>query len=189
MTQALVVVDLQQDLCEDDRRRAKVQSALPDILRLIEACDRAGCLVVYSVFELPPDDPQFERFGDRYCIEGTAGAELIPDLLPLHGPVVSKRKHSAFFETELDALLRGHGVQRVLFAGLQTQICILTSAADASFRGYQPVAVRECVISSDDRAKEEALSWISRYVGEVVGVDEAIRSLDGAAPVPGDGRG
>ncbi len=177
MFSALVVVDMQRDLCWDPRRRDKVATALPSILALIDACNRANCLIVYSVFSLPPDDEQFERFGDRYCIAGTPGAELIPELIPLKGPRVEKRKHSVFFETALDPLLRQHSIERVLFAGLQTQICILTSAADASFRGYKAVAVRDCVISSNDNAKAEALAWISRYVGSVVSVDEAIASI------------
>lgn len=177
MPSALVVVDMQRDLCWDPRRQDKVTAALPSILTLIDVCSSAGCLIVYSVFSLPPDDEQFERFGDRYCIEGTPGAELISELLPLKGPKMAKRKHSVFFETELDHMLREHGVRRVLFAGLQTQICILTSAADASFRGYEPIAIRECVISSSDRVKADALAWISRYVGGVLSVDEAIASI------------
>jgi nicotinamidase-related amidase len=181
MSSALIVVDMQRDLCRDPRRQDKVEAALPSILKLIAACSDMGCLIVYSVFSLAPDDEQFERFGDRYCIEGTPGAELISELLPLKGPKMAKRKHSVFFETELDQLLRARGVQRVLFAGLQTQICILTSAADASFRGYEPVAVRECVVSSNDQAKADALAWISRYVGGVVSVDEAITSIGSGA--------
>jgi nicotinamidase-related amidase len=177
MSSALVVVDMQRDLCWDPRRRDKVAVALPSMLMLIDACSGAGSLIVYSMFSLPPDDEQFERFGDRYCIKGTPGAELIPELLPLKGPKLVKRKHSVFFETELDQMLRERGVRRILFAGLQTQICILTSAADASFRGYEPVAVRECVISSNDQTKADALAWISRYVGRVLSVDDAVMSV------------
>jgi nicotinamidase-related amidase len=177
VSSALVVVDMQRDLCWDPRRRHKVEQALPSVLTLIDACSQAGCLIVYTYFCLAPDDEQFERFGDRYCIGGTQGAELIPELMPLKGPQMEKRKHSVFFETPLDTMLRERGVRRVLFAGLQTQICILTSAADASFRGYEPVAVRQCVVSTRDDAKSDALDWISRYVGQVMDLDEAVSSL------------
>jgi hypothetical protein len=34
--------------------------------------------IYYISFALPPDDSQFERFGDSYCIEDTEGAEIIP---------------------------------------------------------------------------------------------------------------
>lgn len=177
MSSALIVVDMQRDLCWDPRRRDKVEAALPAILALIDAYSRKNCLIVYAVFSLPPDDQQFERFGDRYCIDGTPGAELIPELIPLKGPKLERRKHSVFFDTGLDLMLQERGVKRVMFAGLQTQICILTSAADASFRGYEAVAIRECVISSRDEAKSEALAWISRYVGSVLSVGEAIASI------------
>ena len=179
VSSALIVVDMQRDLCWDPRRCDKVGAALPAILALIDACSRRNCLIVYATFSLPPDDQQFERFGDRYCIEGTPGAELIPELMPLKGPKMDRRKHSVFFDTGLDLMLREHDVKRVMFVGLQTQICILTSAADASFRGYEAVAIRECVISSREEAKSQALAWISRYVGHVLSVGEAIASIAG----------
>ena len=177
---ALVLIDLQRDLCEAPRRVAKVNQALPSILTLIDLIHASGGLVVYSYFALAPDDPQFERFGDRYCIEGTPGADLIDVLLPLRGPTLRKTKHSVFFETDLDEMLRARGVKQVFLAGLQTQICVLTSAADASFRGYEPVVVQECVISTSDQPKQDALDWISRYVGTVIELDDVPARLKGA---------
>lgn len=178
MRTALLVVDLEQDLCRDDRRRDLVEAALPAILSLIERCADAGALVVYTRFALPPDDPQFARFGDTYCVEGTEGAQLITELQPLRGPVVTKRKHSVFFETELDDILRAAEVTRLLFAGLQTHICIQTSIADASFRGYDAIAIRDCVLSSNEYKNEQALEWIAAYVGTVIGLDDALAMIE-----------
>lgn len=171
---ALLIIDMQNDLCRDVRRARKVEEILDLLQRVINAFASRGDLVIYSCFALPPDDEQFRRFGDRYCIEGTAGAEIIEELLPLRGPVIKKRKHSAFFETELDDLLCQAGVRELYLAGLQTHICIMTTAADASFRGYRTVAIRECVVSSREENKEQALEWIARYVGEVRTADEVV---------------
>ena len=176
-TRALLVIDMQNDLCRDLRRRDAVQDMLRPLLRTIEGFAKSDQLIIYMRFALPPDDPQFERFGDRYCIDGTEGAELIEELLPLRGQVIDKSKHSAFFETPLDDILRSKGVTEVYLAGLQTQICIQTTAADASFRDYRPIAVRECVLSTREESKERALDWIERYVGEVMTVDEVEREL------------
>jgi nicotinamidase-related amidase len=172
---ALVVIDMQKDLCRDLRRAAKVQTMLAPLVQTIGLFVRHGSPVFYMAFALPPGDPQFTRFGDVFCVEGTEGAEIIPELLPLAGPVIYKRHHSAFFETDLHARLQAAGVSTVYLTGLQTQICIQTTAADASFRGYQPVAVRECVVSTKDAVKEDALRWIAKYVGEVMTVDELER--------------
>ena len=174
---ALLVIDMQKDLCRDLRRAEKVQVMLAPLLQTIALFVRHHLPVFYMAFALPPGDPQFTRFGDVFCVEGTEGAEIVPELLPLAGPVIHKRHHSAFFETDLHARLQAAGVSTVYLTGLQTQICIQTTAADANFRGYHPVALRECVVSTQDAAKEDALRWIAKYVGDVITVEELERRV------------
>jgi len=164
---ALLIIDMQNDLCHDTRRNDKVDEMLPFLQKAIDAFAKANKLVLYSYFSLPENDEQFNRFGDRYCIEGTTGAEIIAELQPLRGPLIKKKKHSAFFETELDEILKSNNISNLYLAGLQTHICIMTTAADASFRGYQAIAIRECVISTRDENNQYALDWIEKYVGTV----------------------
>jgi nicotinamidase-related amidase len=164
---ALLVIDLQRDLCQDPRRSELVKPAVVVINRLVDKWSRLSLPIFYTRFELPADDPQFDRFGDRYCIQGTEGAEFIDDILPLRGAVIAKRKHSAFFETNLEKGIRDAGCDGVVLTGLQTQICILTTAADAYNRGLSVIAVEDGVVSTRDEVRLEALEWISKYVGDV----------------------
>lgn len=173
-TYALVVIDLQRDLCLDQRRAELVKPAVAVINDLVEHWVKRSLPIFYTRFELPPDDPQFERFGDRYCIQGTEGAEFIDDILPLRGPVIAKRKHSAFFETSLEEQIRDAGCDGVVLTGLQTQICILTTAADAYNRGLSVIAVEDGVVSTQDEVRLQALDWIRKYVGEVASSAELI---------------
>ena len=173
----LVVIDLQRDLCYDERRLALVQEALPHMLELIAFFHSREMPVYFTKFELSANDPQFERFGDRYCIKGTQGAEFIDEILPVRGSVVSKTKHSAFFATDLEERLRNEGCDGVVLAGLQTQICILTTAADAYHRGFKVVAASDCVISTRDEVRLEALEWIEKYVGSVASSSELMSKL------------
>lgn len=128
----------------------------------------SGQPVFYICLALPENDSQFQRFGDKYCIKGTEGAEIIPELQPIQGKIITKQKHSAFFETELDRYLKENEVKEIYLSGLQTQICIMTTAADASFRGYRAIALSDCVLSTHNKNKQDALAWIARYVGEVM---------------------
>lgn len=175
---ALIVIDMQRDLCYDLRRHEKVKEMLVPLAKAIDLFTENGLPVFYPYFSLSEDDEQFERFGDKYCIEGTKGAEFIPEVLPLRGKAIRKRKHSAFFETELDDLLKAEGVSDIYLAGLQTQICIMTTAADASFRGYKVRVIRECVVSTRDKRKEDALEWIAKYVGEVVNLEQVFAEVN-----------
>ena len=174
---ALLVIDMQKDICYDPRRKRKVKQMVGPLQQAIELFASAGYPVFYICFALPSDDEQFKRFGDRYCIEGTEGAEIISELLPLKGSVIKKRKHSAFFETELDQRLREARVEQVYLCGLQTHICIMTTAADASFRGYRAVAISDCVLSTRKKNQQDALRWIERYVGEVMSLQQLAQEL------------
>jgi nicotinamidase-related amidase len=162
-------MDLQEDLCRDERRAHLVAGVVPRIAACADAALRAGLPVVFTQYWLPPDDPQFSRFGDTYCVEGTPGAEIIPELRELaeRATIIRKRKHSAFYDTELEEVLRAADASTLGLAGLQTHICIMTTAADASFRGFDPVALEDCVVSSQATKKEAALDWIATYVGRV----------------------
>lgn len=173
----LLIVDMQNDLCHDARRKNKVDEMLPYLHKAIEMFAEADKLILYSYFSLPENDEQFARFGDRYCIEGTPGAEIIAELYPLKGPTIKKRKHSAFFETVLDETLKSHNISTLYLAGLQTHICIMTTAADASFRGYQAIAIRECVVSTRDENNQFALDWIEKYVGAVKSLNEILPNI------------
>ncbi len=175
---ALIVIDLQKDLCYDLRRKEKVDEMLKPLLQVIDLFAAKGWPIYYPYFSLARDDEQFKRFGDVYCIEGTDGAEFIPEILPLKGTALKKKKHSAFFETELDALLKSAGVTEIYLTGLQTHICIMTTAADASFRGYKTKVISDCVVSTREERKEQALEWIERYVGEVVSLDQLVAEFN-----------
>lgn len=173
---ALIVIDMQRDLCLDPRRSALVSAAVPNIERLISIWIQRDLPVFYTKFELTPDDPQFARFGDRYCIEGTRGAEFIDEMMPLQGQVISKTKHSAFFGTALEEMLRNAQCEGVVLTGLQTQICILTTAADAYNRGLDVIAVEDAVVSTRDEVRLEALDWIRKYVGKTATTQELVLS-------------
>jgi nicotinamidase-related amidase len=178
MSKTLLIIDMQKDICYDKRRKDKVIAALPSMNNAINAFFENGYKIIYTCFSLSINDDQFDRFGDTYCVEGTEGAEIINELLPLKGDILIKKKHSAFFETELDKILKKNKVQELYLAGLQTQICIMTTAADASFRGYRPIVIEECVISTKEKQKTDALKWIKKYVGDVQTLNEVVNNIN-----------
>ncbi len=177
MRWACVAIDLQEDLCRDPRRKRMVDDMLPRLETLIKAFVASEMPVYYTKFELDHDDPQFQRFGDRYCVRGTPGCEIIPELHPLRGEVVVKPKHSAFFRTDLEDRLRTQGAGGVVLAGLQTQICVLTTAADAYYRGLDVIVAADAVVSTREDVRLQAVEWIEKYVGKACTVEEVAALL------------
>ena len=72
------------------------------------------------------------------CVEGTPESEIHPDLAPLPGEkVVLKHRYSAFFNTDLDTVLRCLKVEDLVVTGVMTNLCCESTARDAYYRDYR----------------------------------------------------
>ena len=69
---------------------------------------------------------------------------------------VLKPKHSAFYETTLDLLLRYLGAKTLIFTGIAGNICILFSANDAYMRDFNLLIPSDCVVSNTPEENEHA---------------------------------
>lgn len=118
--------------------------------------------------------------GWLYCDEGTWGAEWYGELGPRPGErVVVKRRHSAFFGTELDAMLRQEGVEGVIVTGTATQGCVEATLRDANAYDYWAVVVGDCCGQLDESAHKLALERMDRVFGMCAQADEIIHAWQG----------
>ena len=62
---------------------------------------------------------------------------------------IRKHTYSGFYETRLDSLLRNLGIKNLLVAGFAADVCVLFTIADAVFRGYQTILVRDCTLAAE----------------------------------------
>jgi nicotinamidase-related amidase len=74
---------------------------------------------------------------------------------------VLKPKHSGFYSTALDVLLRYLEVRSLIIAGIAANICVLFTANDAYLRDYQLYVPRDCVAANTRKLSEDALEQIS----------------------------
>jgi len=196
---ALLVVDMQNDFCSPGghfarhgRNVQRTETIVPNIRRLLAAARQAGTFIVYTrqttLPGLASDSPAWLYFKTRdgkspdYTLRDTWGAAFIDALRP--GPdvtVVEKHRPSAFLGTDLDAILREHGVESVLVAGCLTQGCVQATTTDASYHDYYAVVAGDAVESTSAAMHENALAFLrSRY--DVVSTDD-ITGIWGSAPV------
>ena len=103
--------------------------------------------------------------------------ELIEPLVPDDDvPFIQKVRHSVFYGTALDHLLRARECDTVILTGQVTEQCILYSALDAYIRHYDVCVVRDAVASIDRELGDAALRMMERNMrAQVV---EATRCLD-----------
>lgn len=184
---AVITNDLQSDVTQLTPTRVKVMAdAQPRFTAFLENVRKRGHVVYHLQLVNLPDDPNANRRADGTLPlqRGTEGAAILPEYLGEGDVIVEKNKDSGFYETELDERLRADGIDTVLVTGLQTQICVQTTAADAFFRGYNVWVASDCVVSDNEADRDRSLTWLSGYCAQVADSDEILRILDTEGELP-----
>ena len=197
---ALIVVDVQNDFAEPAGSLYVNggEQVVPIVASEVEAARAAGGQVFYTQDWHPPDTPHFEKDGGIWpvhCVAGSWGAELHPEL-PVEGPVVRKGSqgedgYSGFTmrypetgqtaPTELDALLRDAGVERVVIVGLATDYCVRATALDARSREYPTTVLASAVRAVDLAEGDGARALAELRAAGVLVVDGDLEDRDAVA--------
>jgi nicotinamidase-related amidase len=189
---ALVIIDMQRDFIEPGgfgetlgNDVSLVSSIVPDVKRLLEACRDAGLAIIHTMECHKPDlsdlpkakrsrgNPTL-RIGDegpmgRILIAGEPGTAIIPGLSPAPGEtLIEKPGKGAFYATTLEETLAAKGIERLIFAGVTTEVCVQTTMREANDRGYECLLVEEATASYFPEFKQSTLAMI-RAQGGIVG--------------------
>ncbi len=153
-TDALIVVDVQNDFCPGGALPVKDgHRVVPIVNRIMPHFDRVVFTRDWHPFDhISFDDaPQFvDKSWPEHCVQDTPGAEFHPDLRTgLAAAIVSKGVHpdkeaySGFEGTDLDSRLQRWGVRRIFLAGMATDYCVKHTTLDARKLGYDVVVITD----------------------------------------------
>lgn len=140
---ALLVVDMQRFFLDPASPTFTCGglAIVPTLRRLVDAFRRAGRPVIYTRHVHHPGDLDRGIMGwwwEAACIEGSLESEIHPDLAPTAGEkVVLKHRYSAFYNTDLETVLRCLKVEDVVVSGVMTNMCCESTARDAYYRDYR----------------------------------------------------
>src|SRR6202140_4081071 len=157
---ALVIIDMQRDFLEPGGFGAalgndvtRLQSAVAPCRAVLAAARAHAMLVIHTREGHRPDltdaprhkvergDPAM-RIGapgpmGRILVRGEPGHDIIAELYPQAGePVIDKPGKGAFYQTDLDLMLRNRGIETLLVGGVTTEVCVNTTVREANDRGY-----------------------------------------------------
>jgi len=114
---------------------------------------------------------------NKALVDGTHGAELIEDIAPEPGDVViTHTTVSGFHATELDHVLRGKGIDTVLFTGVATNYSVENTARDAVNHGYRSLIVSDACSTSSDEAHQATLNTFT-LLGDVVATEDVVAAF------------
>lgn len=182
---ALLVIDMMNafDFGGADRLKPKAVRAAKAICALRDRFDAADLPVIYV------NDNFNEWHSERSKLvkQGlTASPEVLMPIAPREADYfVIKPQFSGFYATNLPLLLPKLGVSNLVLTGIQTDICVLFTAADAHMRDYGLWVPCDCVASVDDESGRQALAIASQSMAAEtrsqadLPLDEWLESLRG----------
>ena len=172
---ALLIVDVQKYNCtweggeyahlsdaEKEERysyffRTLRDSGLPNMVRLRDACRRAGIEVTYTVVESMTADGRDRSLDYKitgfHVPKGSPDAAMVDELAPTDDEIVfPKTSSSVFISTNIDYVLRNLGTRYLIIAGCLTDQCVDSAVRDACDLGYLvTVPTDACVTLSAER--------------------------------------
>lgn len=156
---ALLLIDVVNDF-EFPRGEELFAQALPIAPRIAQLKKRAGRLGIPAVYINDNFGRWQSKFEDivRHCLrKDVRGRPFVEQLLPGDRDYfVLKPKHSGFYQTPLELLLKHFGTQRLILTGVSTNSCVLFTANDAYMRDLELVVPEDCVAACN--AEEHTFS-------------------------------
>ena len=184
MKTALILVDVINDFFhpQGSNFKPEYQTTLQNIFILLQAARNKGIVVVHAMEGHHPAAQQLDFEWKKlppHCFLGTFDAEPVAgvNINTEHEYVVHKRRFSAFFETDLNLLLREAGIEQIIIVGVKTHVCVRATAQDGFGYGYKIVIPREAVNSNYTHLHEASLEDIWRYMGDVISLEQTLQML------------
>lgn len=181
---AVLAIDLQVDFLSPAGYFARkgydptpLREVIGPVKRLTDAAREAGCLVIWTRQGFRADladTNDYDRWRARRAgidlqrgdtgslLRGNAGYDIVPELTPPVGDViVDKTANGAFYQTDLELVLRARGITHLMFSGCTTDVCVHTTLREAVDRKYQCLLVRDACASADAYAHDAALHMVT----------------------------
>ena len=160
MTDALIIIDMQNYFFRHRKRAKKIKPLAEKINGLIDMFEEAG-LPIYHVktvhrIDKSSWDLQMLKNGKAVLLEDTEPAREIADIRSSEKHFyITKTRHSAFIRTELEASLRQAGVTRTVLCGVFTHGCVGRTAMDAKELDFDVIVAKQAIYSH-----RKWLAWV-----------------------------
>ena len=193
---ALVIQDLQNDVIIDGGafaesgapEHAKSQNVVENVRGLAEACRSAGVPVIHVWYVVEPgaaglkqNAPLFEGVKDANAlVRGSWGAAAADGLEPQEGDhIVEKMRMNAFYDTKLDILLRGLGVETLIVTGAWTNMSVEHTARTGADKGYFMFVPEDCCSTMNADWHNASINYALQNVSTVTSCDAVVSAIGG----------
>jgi nicotinamidase-related amidase len=186
---ALVIIDMQNAFVAKGApfETPGARAMIPRLERLIGCARELQMPIVWTQSDHRPPYGglmlrKFPAIANEHVLwQGAPSFDIYPDMLqPCEGPLehrIVKHKFDAFFETDLDAILRHHQVDTVIITGTATNACCESTARSAFMRDYKVVFPSDANATFDEAMHRATLVNIDLLFGRVLTTEELLAEI------------
>ena len=200
---ALLVIDPYNDFISEggkiwDRIKtvAEANNCVPNMLQVLKVARQTELRVFYAMHHrYRPGDyetwqyiaPIQKAAWSRRSFEyGTWGGEIRSEFTPLPGETVAQEHwcSSGFANTDLDLLLKRHGIHKLIVIGLIAHTCLESTVRFAAELGYEVTVVKDATADYSDKDMHAALNVsLPSYANAIVTTQEMVQSISSLTPL------
>lgn len=186
---ALIVIDMQNAFVAEGApfETPGARAMIPRLERLISCARQRQMPIVWTQSDHRPPYGglmlrKFPAIAKEHVLwHGQPSFEMYPDMVqPREGPLehrIVKHKFDAFFETDLDAILRYHRADTVIITGTATNACCESTARSAFMRDYKVVFPSDANATFDEAMHRATLVNIDLLFGRVLTTEELLAEI------------
>ena len=194
---ALLVIDPYNDFISEDgkvwdrlKTVAEANDCVPHMLQVLNAARKAELRVFYALHHrYRPGDYETWKYiapiqkaawSHKTFENGTWGGEIRREFEPRPGEIVAQEHwcSSGFANTDLDLLLKKHGIHKLIVIGLIAHTCVEATVRFAAELGYEVTVVKDATASYSDEEMHASLDVsIPNYASAIVTTNEVVDSI------------
>jgi isochorismate hydrolase len=172
---ALLVIDMQNYFGQI------TQPVLGNILNVIQSCHQKKIPIIFTQHghkDPAQDGGELKEWWGQVILEGTEDWKFIPEIkIESKDIVLPKKRYSAFYETDLQKILRSKGIQDLILSGVMTNLCCETTARDAFMRDYRVFFLIDGTATGKDDHHLATLKNLGFGFAYLMTCDELIKNL------------
>lgn len=180
----------------------RAEKCIPNMKRLTDAAREGRVFIVGDVDTHAPDDPEFERF-PPHCIQGTPGAELIPetradkvlvipnradavvpqDLSEYQQIILEKQTLNVFDNPNAETVLKHVAgftdvdAEFCIF-GVATEYCVRLTAKGLLERNWRVALIRDAMESLNLQDGQKSIEELTSLGARLITTDQALAALE-----------
>jgi nicotinamidase-related amidase len=180
---ALMVIDMQKFFLDpvSPSFTCGGLAILPGLKQLITAFRQTGRPVIFTKHVHHPgllDAGIMGWWWKGMCVEGSPESEIHDDLTPLTGEkIILKHRYSAFYNTDLETVLRCLNIEDHVVSGIMTNMCCESTARDAYYRDYKVFFLADGTGSINEEMHTASLLNLAFGFANITTVDKILNEL------------